>query len=77
MICHGTKANILDLAVRILGHLEFSVVAFRLVYSFNVWPSKCCDSAVTRALFNLNAHRSTGFPFGRKVLFNGALCPIC
>ena len=66
MICHGTKANILDLAVRILGHLDISVGAFHLLYSFNVWPFKCYFSAVTRALCNWNAHWSTDFPLGRK-----------
>lgn len=64
MICHGTKANIVALAVRILGHLDISVVAFHLPYSFNVgllnpifllWPEHR----------NLNAHR-TDFPFKRK-----------
>jgi hypothetical protein len=77
MICHGTKASTGDLAVRILGHLDFTVVAFLLLYSIIVWPFKSYMSAVTRALFNLNAHRSTDFSFlqkdlclmGRVVLF--------
>ena len=68
MICHGTKANVVDLALRILGHLELSAVAFHIFYSFNVWPFKSYVSAVTRALLNLNAHCSTDFSFGQKDL---------
>lgn len=68
MICFGTKANIVDLAVRILGHLDISVGAFHLLYSFNVWPFKSYDSAVTRVLCDWNAHCSTDFPFVWKDL---------
>jgi hypothetical protein len=68
MICHGTKANVVDLEVRILGHLDISVGAFHILYSFNVWPFKSYFSAVTIALCNWSAHRSTDFLFGRKDL---------
>jgi len=68
MICHGTKGNILDLIVRILSHMDISVGAFHLLYSFNVWPFECYFSAVTRALCNWNAHQSMDFPFGWKDL---------
>jgi hypothetical protein len=68
MVCHGTKAIIVDLAVRILGHLDISGGAFHLLYPFNVWPFKSYFSAVTRALCNGNGHRSTDFPYGRKDL---------